>query len=756
MSDKPLQKNPLSKQKRWVFNLIIIAIPVIFFLLIEVSLRLLNTGTDLSLFVRSENYPDYYEINRQVNQRYFTRMDDTSPTNDIFLEEKPDTCYRIFVLGGSSTRGFPYQAGTSFPRILYYRLQEAYPDLRIEVVNLSASAINSYTYIDQIDEILDHDPDLILLYGGHNEYYGVMGVGSVDKGGNARWMKLLRLKLVHLKTYQLLQGSYLKLKMRASDNQAGEAETLMSRIVKDKEILYDSKLYRKGVEQFRKNVEAVVKEAGKKNVPVLMSELVSNLSDQAPFQSVATDELPAAIDVYSEALSEANKGNYNEARVMFERAKDLDVIRFRAPEAMNEVLRNISSDYGLPLVPMKKYFEEASPNGLIGNKLMLEHLHPNIDGYFLMAEAFFNTIIEQNFLNQVPQMPLRSSQSYRQEWGFTELDSLIGDLNIRSIKSGWPFKPESETNQFLATYEPTGIIDSMAYAYLIKSSTDRHIEDEHIKLAQFYAKAGLNEKAYQEYLSLIRLHPYIADLYFDATRYLIAQKRYDDALELILSAPNMPTDYFYYYMTGTLRVRSGSLPEGIRDLEISLNIRPETFQAMKILLPLYTAYHGLNDLENKERILKLIRVEDPGFVEPTAAAPEKTVVKKITFDAVYDRAMMLIQRGELGEAMELLVTTNQMKETAPAHKLIGMIYLMQKNHDLAYEYCLKSYRIDPADFDNLSNLFILSLMKKNMTLAAEVLNHFSNLNYDTEKLRRLERLYDKRIGELEAENKTQP
>src|SRR5690606_14915458 len=105
MSNETLQKKTLSRKQRWIFNLIIVAIPVIFFLLFELSLRMFNTGTDLSLFVPSQNYPDYFEINRVVNQRYFTRMDDTSPTNDIFLKEKPDTCFRVFVLGGSTTRG---------------------------------------------------------------------------------------------------------------------------------------------------------------------------------------------------------------------------------------------------------------------------------------------------------------------------------------------------------------------------------------------------------------------------------------------------------------------------------------------------------------------------------------------------------------------------------------------------------------------------------------------------------------------------
>jgi lysophospholipase L1-like esterase len=79
--------------------------------------------------------------------------------------EKPDTCFRIFVFGESTTRGYPYQEGTSFPPILYYRLQDAFPHKRIEVINLSASAINSYSFIDMLPEVLDNKPDAILVYG---------------------------------------------------------------------------------------------------------------------------------------------------------------------------------------------------------------------------------------------------------------------------------------------------------------------------------------------------------------------------------------------------------------------------------------------------------------------------------------------------------------------------------------------------------------------------------------------------------------
>ncbi len=38
--------------------------------------------------------------------------------------------------------------------------------------------MNSYTFYDKIDDILKEDPDAILIYAGHNEFYGAPGIGS--------------------------------------------------------------------------------------------------------------------------------------------------------------------------------------------------------------------------------------------------------------------------------------------------------------------------------------------------------------------------------------------------------------------------------------------------------------------------------------------------------------------------------------------------------------------------------------------------
>jgi len=730
----------ISSWKRIVFTSVLIAIPILILLMLEFGLRIFKYGNDLSLFVKSENYPGYMEINRDVNLRYFTKFNNTSPTDDIFLAEKPDSCYRIFVFGGSTTRGFPYQAGTAFPRILYYRLQDAFPHKRIEVINLSASAINSFSYIDMIDEVLKSKPDAILVYGGHNEYYGALGVGAVEDGGNARWIKKLRLKFCKFRTFQLVQNFIIRTTSIFSGSNEKADATLMERIVKDKDIPVNSDQFKEGVVQFDKNMTELVAKAKRKNIPVIISELVSNLKDQSPLYSNSSDNNSQATEVYNKAKISEEQGNFSEAKSLYYQAKDLDVVRFRAPETFNDVIHKICQKYQLPIVPMKRYFEDASENGLIGDKLMIDHLHPTVEGYFVMADAFFNTMKEQKFIASTwDQSKIKQSSYYRNNWGFTELDSLIGGLNIQSLKAGWPFRPVTELNTFLTSYRYTSYVDSMAFSYLTKK--ERHIEDEHIKLAQHYAEQGFNDKAFDEYYSLIKLHPYIGDLYFDAISYLIPLEKYSEALDLLLSAPNIEYDYYYYYMTGTLRLKLNQVTQAINDLEHSYKIITKEGKPAKILVPLFVAYRSIGDSDKMTETLEKIRKYIPDFGE---GMQQDNVVKKISYDEIFENARLLMKNGDFSKAEKLLLTTNQVKETAIADKLIGIVYILQKQYDKAFDFCFRSYQLDPRDSENLNNLFNLYLMKNNFSEAERILYELRQLNVDPKKVIQLEKLLSKK------------
>jgi hypothetical protein len=197
---------------------------------------------------------------------------------------------------------------------------------------------------------------------------------------------------------------------------------------------------------------------------IIISDLVSNVRDLPPFQSVSFESYSKADSVYTQARQLEANHFYDEAKKEYLRAKDLDVIRFRASEDLNSVISNLADSLNIFRVSIKSLFEQFSSNSLIGNNLMTDHLHPNIDGYFLMTEGFMNAILKNRLIgNNWDSLKVLPWMYYRSNWGFTELDSMIADIRIKHLKAGWPFQPDSIVNSFRSTYKPYGIVDSLAY-----------------------------------------------------------------------------------------------------------------------------------------------------------------------------------------------------------------------------------------------------------------------------------------------------
>jgi hypothetical protein len=50
-------------------------------------------------------------------------------------------------------------------------------------------------------------------------------------------------------------------------------------------------------------------------------------------------------------------------------AKELDLLRFRAPEAMNQIIRELATRYpDVTIVDTKAYFEKQSAHGILAKK----------------------------------------------------------------------------------------------------------------------------------------------------------------------------------------------------------------------------------------------------------------------------------------------------------------------------------------------------------------------------------------------------
>ncbi len=445
-------------KKKTVFKIISIALPFILILCIEMILRIVGYGENYQLFktLKIKDRPEYLVMNSDVSKKYFKSEGFKSDNqSDIFLKTKTDSTYRIFVQGASTVVGFPYYHGGTFPRMLKHRLSQTFPNKNIEVINTGITAVNSYTLWDLTDEIIKQKPDLIIFYAGHNEYYGALGVGSSSSIGSHPIVVRSYLFLKKFRFFQLLDNSYSKIfNQKTNTPKLGETN-LMEVMAKEQRIPYNSEVYEAGINQFENNLNKILNTYKKYNIPVIISTIVSNEKDINPFISDSINNEKQFLEDLNNNNLEANKlaqnnalaayklgtyhleKNQDTAKKYLHLAKELDYLRFRAPERINNIITNLAEKYNCSLVDMKATFISHSPDGIIGNELLTEHLHPNIEGYFIMADAFYNKIKELNYLKNWDNY-ISYSEAFR-DIPTTDIDSIKGKLIIADLKKSWPY-----------------------------------------------------------------------------------------------------------------------------------------------------------------------------------------------------------------------------------------------------------------------------------------------------------------------------
>ncbi|MBK7499399.1 MAG: hypothetical protein IPI19_09885 [Ignavibacteriales bacterium] len=132
-------------------------------------------------------------------------------------------------------------------------------------------------------------PDLILIYTGHNEYYGALGVGSSVNMGYSRGLVNLYLKLRDYRTTQFLQNvisGIIGIFNSAGSKTDDGNETLMSRMIGESLIPINSDMFNNGIDQFSGNMNDILKMFKDRNIPVIIGNLTFNAKDQKPFVSV--------------------------------------------------------------------------------------------------------------------------------------------------------------------------------------------------------------------------------------------------------------------------------------------------------------------------------------------------------------------------------------------------------------------------------------------------------------------------------------
>jgi tetratricopeptide (TPR) repeat protein len=85
-------------------------------------------------------------------------------------------------------------------------------------------------------------------------------------------------------------------------------------------------------------------------------------------------------------------GEYDQSREQYIRARDMDTLRFRADNRINEIIREVAGEKtsrGVYLVDACEVFEKNSPHDIPGDELFYEHVHMNFEGNSLLAVTIF-------------------------------------------------------------------------------------------------------------------------------------------------------------------------------------------------------------------------------------------------------------------------------------------------------------------------------------------------------------------------------
>lgn len=420
-------------------------------LLLELGLRWFDV-------VRPADQPDPFAgfnrhfpvFERQGNTYRTARAREPFLAPQEFPATKPPGSLRVFCFGGSTVYGHPYLGDTAFPKWLELELAATAGGRASQVINCGGISYASYRIAPMVQEVLHHQPDLIVIATGHNEFLEDRTYRDL-KSRFAPWA-WLQSQAQGLRLYQFARRCLPGAAQPAAPAPAGgNADESIGPVVNarlDNASGYASyhrdEAWRDSVvAQYDESLRTMVAACQAARVPVVLVRLGSNLRDCPPFKSEHRRGLApeteadwqAAFDLATEAeRADPNRSlqlyreaaaidgqhallNYRLGRLLdrlgrpaealpfFERARDEDICPLRLIGPVERALTRVATDTSTPLVDAAGLIAGRCPDGIAGNDWYLDHVHPTIRGHQLIAHAVASTLREKNLLSPGPEWP---------------------------------------------------------------------------------------------------------------------------------------------------------------------------------------------------------------------------------------------------------------------------------------------------------------------------------------------------------------
>ena len=426
-ASSPLSAKPRHRQVAlWKKLLFAMVVCLAFFAITELTLWTFGVAALVEQEDPFRGFSDLITVFEAEGDRYRTRRTGLGTFNDqSFLVKKPAKGIRLFCLGGSSSHGYPWGAEAAFTDIVGEALAASHPERHVESVNASGVSYAMHRLNIVSDELLQYEPDVLLVYSGHNEFIEPEFFEALKRQSRARTR--LEYSLAHSRIYSLMRGAVEEWRNESpSTSQQFEA-----RVRRDETRVFSRQEKEVIVAEFRWRLERLVRRAQESGVKVVLATVPCNLREWRPststtevrltddehrqwseafltgkrrlesgdFEAVIASLEPAARLAPGHAeteffLAQAYEGlaRWDDARSAYQRACDAEASPSRRVSGINEVIREVAHQYGALLVDVDRDFKQRSEHGLVGFNLIEDYVHPTREGHEIIAWHIWDAI----------------------------------------------------------------------------------------------------------------------------------------------------------------------------------------------------------------------------------------------------------------------------------------------------------------------------------------------------------------------------
>lgn len=475
------RNRPSSRARLYAFRLIALSLPFAALVLANCIFYWLDigTGTDLVLRLPDSASPGWHAFNQDVDTAYWDSVDLNGPESRPFLLPKPPGTFRIVIAGASTVEGYPWPTELAFSRQIELILQQQLTGRTVEVLNAGIVGITSFGVLDIVRQSIECDPDLIVVYCGHNEFYGPGGVSSTSSSAS----RLAYSTMTTLRRYRLPQVF-----MRSLQPEPDPTHGLAQLLTRDRAVPFDGPAFTTARAWYRANLEGMASVGRKNDVPVVFCSVACNLRDQSPIQSISSTTLLPKDAVARDQLLESARtmvegGRFAEALELVEKAerldetyalaayrraqcldglgkpelaakaysdaRDLDGCRFRAPGSFGRIVRETAEKNGMVFVDIEGLMAQRSDIGAPGHESFLEHIHFNQEASWCVAGAIARAITEEIADQTWNQNRVPTAEERDELFGLLEQDHLVAITQACLLLEEPPFNAASDVEQHL-------------------------------------------------------------------------------------------------------------------------------------------------------------------------------------------------------------------------------------------------------------------------------------------------------------------